>query len=110
MKYVIAKGDRLKEVTEKKYEEWIENSSRQYTLPEYSVKNNGIRHTIDTDFVGALNEENVPFPFVLFHFEDKTIKFKNELRKVARTTTEYFETFEELKKRRAELIKFITKN
>lgn len=110
MKYVIVEGNRLKEVNGKIYEDWIENSSRKYTLPEYSIKNDGIKHTIDTDFAGAFDEENLPFPFVLFHFEYKTIKFKNELRKVARTSTEYFETFEELKKRRAELIKFITKN
>ncbi len=107
-KYVIVENNMLKKVTQGIYENWLENNSDQFMLPAYTKEKKNVKHTIDTDFVGITEHDEPVLPFVLFHFEDEVLR--NGIKKLVKDMVEHFETFDELKKRREELIKKISKN
>ncbi len=103
MKYVIIEDNKLKKVSQGIYEYWLENKSDQFILPTFTKKLKNKKFIIDTDFVGSFQKNQPVHPFVLFKYEEQgTNTVKDEV--------EYFETFEELKKRRQELIEQISKN
>ncbi len=109
-KYIIIENNCLKRVSQGIYENWLENNSDQFDLPAYTVEAKNKKYTIDTDYVGSLEKNDPELPFVLFHFEDKIVNNKKGMKKTVKDVIEHFETFEELKKRREELIKRISKN
>jgi hypothetical protein len=102
MKYVIIEDNKVKKVSQGIYEYWLENKSDQFILPAYTKKLKNKKFIIDTDFVGTFEKNQPVQPFVLFQYEEQGNTVKD--------VVEHFETFEELKKRRQELIEQISKN
>gem|GEM_PF-5752712 len=107
-KYFIVEDNKLKSVTPGIYENWLENKSDHFFLPSLIIERENRIHTIDFDFAGVMNKNENPYPFVLFHFENEI--HKNGRKTMVKEIVEHFENFAELKKRREEIIKTISKN
>jgi hypothetical protein len=107
-KYFIVEDNRLKSVTQGIYENWLENKSDHFILPTLIIEKKNKIHTIDFDFAGVMDKNEIPHPFVLFHFENEINK--NGMKTLVKEMVEHFENFAELKKRREKLIKTISKN
>ena len=101
MKYRIYNNNQLNEVSESEYENWLEQEGNNYLLPEVNLASGINNFTIDTDYQGVHKEDEKPLPFVLFiHSEEMRHGQEKE-------SVEHFQSFDELKKRRDELIEQI---
>jgi hypothetical protein len=107
-KYFIVEDNKLKSVTQGIYENWLENKSDDFILPAYTIERKNKIHILDFDFAGAIENDEIPNPFVLFHFENEINK--NGMKILVKEMVEHFSNFSDLKKRREELIKTISKN
>lgn len=109
MRYFIPSGKKLKEVNEKEYDDWALYEIQDYLLPGYSLMKGDILYSMETMYKGACDKDEIPpLPFILFYFEDEFIISEDGISKPVRMDiTECFESFDELQKRRNELIKKI---
>ncbi len=100
----IVENDTLVKVSETQYENWFSNHKSDFILPEYYQEINGNTYGLETIYMGICDKGEMPLPFILFYFE-KLISITEEgiSANIDNDTTEYFETFTELKQRYTEL-------
>lgn len=108
MRYYIYENDKAKGVAESEYEAWLSLEKEKYVFEDYAVLIDGNQYSIETIYQGAIDKGEGVYPFILLYFED-VFQIEDDGLKVDHDNDkiEYFETFEEMKQRREELIKTI---
>ena len=104
-RFIIEVENELDEVDESTYDGWIAVFGEQYKLPVYKKEVNGNCYAIETMFQGAMDKGKGDYPFILFYFEDiNSIVADGIHTNIDNDRIEYFDSFNELKKRRQEII------
>lgn len=105
MNYFIIQNDEFKKVDSIAYENWMEDESRKYILPEYYELVEGRKQGLETMYQGAVDDGEGLYPFVLLIFDDNPELTENENE----PEIEYFERFDQLEKRYNEVINDLQK-
>ncbi len=101
MTYIIYQDNQLKEVDEAEYENWLSASADEFLLPVYKAETEKATYIIDTDYQGVFEDGQECCPFALYYIED------TDDEETSQEKTEYFNSFDELKEKRATLISAI---
>ena len=111
MKYYIYNNNQLRKVRRNQYELWLINESNYYSLKDYTIIINETMYAIETIYAGAIEDDEDPLPFVICRVEAELTIYTNGIG-FSKTIdeTEYYDNFEEFKKRYSALINQIKSN